>query len=90
MRFNPYETHHGYYGIALMLLAWVLSSYTTWSLWMYMAGVVLFLDDLYQHIRQGREPEYHSPIHQIYGKYIYKFKTVQKLNRFFDRLFRKK
>jgi len=82
IRCNYAETHHGYYGLVCIGLAYYFSS---WPL--YGVGAVLFLDDLYQHYMQVDEPNYHSPIHQIYGKYLYKIPVVRKLNILLDDIF---
>lgn len=80
LRFNPWESHHLYWGIIAMGIAYVLSPCTTWSLWLYIVGALTALDDLYQHRRQVKDPGYHSPVHVLYGKYLYKFDAVKRLN----------
>jgi len=93
LRFNPWESHHLYWGIIAMGVAYALSPSTPWvccgsvSFWLYVIGALTALDDLYQHRRQVKEPEYHSPIHKMYGKYIYKLSIIQKLNSIADDLF---
>ena len=82
MRFNPWETHHGYYGLVLLGLAYIFSSW-----WLYGIGALLLIDDAYQHLRQEHDPDYHSPIHQLYVELLWRFEFIRKLNRFFDRLF---
>jgi hypothetical protein len=38
--FNWRETHHGYYGVALVLLGWGLGAW-----WLWAPGLVLVADD---------------------------------------------
>jgi len=82
MRFNPWETHHGYYGLILIALSYFLSSWVLYGI-----GAVLLVDDAYQHLRQEHDPTYYSPIHRLYVELLWQFEFIRKLNRFFDRLF---
>lgn len=77
--------HHLYFGVILMALGYFLSSEWSYSLVIYLLGVWLFLDDLYQHRRQVKEPSYHSPIHRFYGLF-YHIKWIRKLNEWADRM----
>jgi len=88
-RMNFREIHHGYIGIAMVVSTYWLTMYPGWSTFMAIAGLILFTDDAYQHHHQVRCPEYHSPIHQFYGKYLYPIPFIQKLNRIADWLFGK-
>ena len=81
LRLKWIAPHHGYYGLVLIGLSYYYSSY-----FLYVIGVVLFLDDLYQHWRQVKEPLYHSPIHVLYGRYLYNIPMIHKLNVYFDKL----
>lgn len=80
--------HHAYLGLFLALIGFVL----VWVLPMLafvltVCGLAVFADDFYQHFLQRKEPEYQSPLHRIYCKYLWPIKWVQKLTMFFDRLF---
>ena len=86
IRLNWLEAHHGYYGIALMVLGYALSSVFAYSIHLYGLGALLFLDDLYQHYMQVSTPNYHSPIHRLYGDYLYRIPVVKKLNMMLDKL----
>ena len=75
LRWNPREAHHLYWGLICVFVALVASFFAPlWAFWIiwpvYIIGVLMILDDLYQHMRQVKEPDYHSPIHQIYVKYL--------------------
>lgn len=58
----------------------ILSPYTTWSFWVYIAGGIVALDDIYQHHRQVEDPGYHSPVHRAYGVIYHKFEWIRNLN----------
>jgi len=79
MRLNWFSVHHLYLGIALMF-AWLIHPILS------VIGLYIALDDIYQHHRQVKEydPCYHSPLHNLYGKYLYKFWIIRKLNEFAD------
>ena len=81
-RFNPFESHHLYWGL---IVCGVGYHYDT--VWLYVVGMVLVYDDLWQHHKQVQDPEYHSIIHQLYGRYLYKFSWIRKLNIMVDKLF---
>jgi hypothetical protein len=76
------QTHHGYYGIILMLGGFLHPI-------LFVLGAYIASDDIWQHHKQVKEynPCYHSPLHNLYGKYLYKFWIVRKLNEFADWLF---
>ena len=90
LRINWNETHHLYYGIVLMALGYFLSTCFSYSLILYVIGVVLFVDDLYQHRRQVKQPGYNSPIHVLYVELLWRFDFIRSLNRWFDKLMGKK
>jgi len=73
--------HHLYIGIAFIIYGYVASNILA-----YLFGVWLFLDDLYQHRRQVREPKYHSPIHRLYSPF-YNISWIRWLNVKADKLF---
>jgi hypothetical protein len=77
------EWHHGYLGIGLLGASWALG----WPP-LGLIGGLLVLDDAYQHLRQVGEPGYESPLHQLYGRYLWPLPWVRSLNRWLDRLFR--
>lgn len=70
LRIKWREAHHLYVGIALFVLVLVLGIRQAWSEWwcfaLGMAGLLLAWDDIYQHWRQMREPEYRSPGHRAF------------------------
>jgi len=79
--------HHFYLGLILCAIGFPL-------IWMtpvlagclILMGLICIIDDAYQHIRQQWEPEYLSPLHQFYSKYLWPMKWVQKLNKLADKL----
>lgn len=79
--------HHMYIGWVLLLPGFLL----IWShLWLSIGLLVisfwLMVDDIYQHIRQLSEPDYHSPIHRFYGNYLWKVRWIRQLNQWMDQL----
>jgi hypothetical protein len=94
MRWQPLSVHHFWWGWLLMAPAshWTRSD----DLLVYCVAYAVFclggyitLDDVYQHHRNVKHPEYHSPIHNFYGKYIYNgtgwmAKAIRKLNDWAD------
>lgn len=81
------EFHHGYLGDALVLISFVFGG-TLLAL----VGVTLRADDTYEHVKQAwlGEPLFESPLHKLYGKYLWPIKIVQKLNAWLDKKFGKK
>lgn len=75
LRLNWFELHHGYYGIALVLIALVMAFMSEiWGFYseayVFAVGVYLLIDDIYQHHRQVDEPSYHSPVHNAF-RFLY-------------------
>lgn len=58
--FNFKEIHHLYYGIILG----VVGLYFEWHI-LSVVGGLLFADDLIQHIVQGSDKTYKSPLHKL-------------------------
>ena len=72
------ETHHAYYGIALVGVGCFWGGW-----WLIAPGLVLVADDVAQHFF-GVDP---SPIHRLYVRYLWPLPVVQRLNRWLDGLF---
>lgn len=92
MKFS--ETHHLYWGLALIFAGmYIFSLQSILGSIILLLGLWCTIDDIYQHHMQVENPAYHSPIHVWYGKTLWQYKWVQKLdmavNEFF-RLFAKK
>jgi len=96
MRLNPWETHHLYYGIFLVLIA--LKGCFSPSLWVFIPsyivfwlGMYLIADDCFQHALQVYKfnPCYHSPVHRFIYDYLklYDRAWFRALNKFADWLF---
>lgn len=49
-------------------------------------GLWIAIDDIYQHLRQRKEPSYTSPLHRWYIKNLYHYKWVRAINDWFDRM----
>lgn len=85
--------HHGYLALVMMAVALLLSIFTMANGWfcagLYTFGNWVLVDDLYQHLRQRKEPEYRSPLHRFYGRTIWQWRWVQALNAWADRIFGK-
>ena len=80
--------HHLYMGLIIILLGFILIWKVLWiAILLLIIGIILMIDDSIQHIVQRWKPEYLSPLHKMYGKIYRKYKWVQKLNQFFDKLF---
>ena len=86
--------HHGYYGLALFLVAgWLAVTLPTWP-WRTVYGALALLgawaicDDLYQHIRQTWQPDYLSSLHRwFYRQPCAQWGWVKRLNRWLDEKF---
>jgi len=80
--------HHLYAGILVLLVGFLLLwSHKIIAVILMAAGMLVMLDDIHQHIIQVfLEPEYRSPLHRLYGKYLWNIPAVKWLNRFVDRL----
>jgi len=89
--YTPFEAHHFYWGVILLVIAFILTFIEAIPIWIiYSLDVIAFaliIDDIYQHIRQRKDRAYHSPIHILYGKYLWKIPWIQKLNKWVDKLF---
>ena len=80
--------HHFYIGLVLLLIGFILIWKVLWlAIFLLIVGLILIIDDAYQHIIQRWKPEYLSPLHKVYGKIYRKYKWIRKLNKFFDKLF---
>lgn len=84
--FHLNEAHHAYVGAVLVLVG-LVGGWGGFS--MQATGFVLTADDLGQHIVQTfRDEDYQSPLHRLYGKYLWPMRWVQRLTRWLDELFR--
>ena len=91
MRINWAESHHLYWSLILMALAgpWMRSddlvvfciAYALEAL-----GLAVAVDDVYQHHRQVKDPAYHSPVHNWYGRTLYRYEWVKRLNEFVSKM----
>jgi len=88
--YTPFEAHHFYWGLLLILIAFILIFVECIPLLIiyigFGLGVILMVDDAIQHIKQRKDRTYHSPIHQFYGKYLWPIPWIQKLNKWVDNL----
>jgi len=85
VRMDFFEVHHMYYGLAGMALGIYLQNPIVFAI-----GFIIFLDDVIQHYKQVKDAEYHSPLHVLYGKYLYPVPWIQRLNKWADNMFSKK
>ncbi len=81
--------HHFYLGIFLLIAGFVLMGLYGWY-WtggfIALCGVGAVVDDLMQHFKQRKNPEYHSPLHRLYGKIYSKFAFIRWLNKIADKI----
>ena len=66
---NLFEAHHGFWGLLIMLagFAGIFYAVPVWLVLTIIAlGMWVFLDDVYQHIRQRTNPKYLSPLHNLF------------------------
>ncbi len=83
--FHLGEVHHAYIG-ALLVLVGLVGGWGGFTL--QAVGFVLTIDDLGQHVVQTfGDDDYKSPLHQLYAKYLWPLRWVQRLTRWFDGLF---
>lgn len=79
--FNLIEFHHAYLGAALVAVGWRLNSPG-----IQLAGVVLTLDDLAQHLvhTYGDDPDYRSPLHRVFAWTLWRVPGIPAVTRFLD------
>lgn len=84
--------HHMYLGLLMVLAGFLVLIYKQdkiWSALLAGGGLWLVLDDWFQHWKQITEPAYRSFLHRMYGKLLYRFTWICKLNELADRIFGK-
>ena len=87
---TPFEIHHFYWGLILLVIGFVLLfALPVVGLVISIIGLILIVDDIIQHFIQQKRPEYRSIIHRLYGATLYRLEWVQKLNTWADNLFKK-
>ena len=91
LRMNPYEWHHWYLGTFIKYVGFLMMflGFFWWGILVVHIGQRIRDDDFYQHTRQLGEPGYHSPLHYVFGKYLYKYRFVQWLTKKLDSIFQK-
>ena len=91
LRWNPFETHHMYYGFVLigMGIKDLIDDQYLLGIFEILFGIYLVIDDIYQHTRQRLEEGYHSPVHVFIYDYLHLYdnKLFRKLNEFADWFF---
>jgi len=79
--------HHGYLGLLMMALSffliWSHVSTLVVSL-VFVLGLIIFTDDFYQHLRQRKKPEYHSPLHRLF-RFAYGWPILKWLDKLFGK-----
>lgn len=82
--FRLREFHHAWLGAGLVILGLCLNSVT--GCLVQLLGVVLTIDDHYQHVRQTLygEIEYRSPLHVLFGETLWKVPGIPWLVRQLD------
>ena len=84
--------HHAYLGLLLILIGFFMlfGELIVFSLVTILLGLYLLLDDIYQHLRQRFDINYHSPLHMLYVNTIARNKYVKILNKWVDKLMGRK
>ena len=62
------QWHHSYIGLGLLMLPWAFA-YTRLEVLttpVTLVGLLILVDDAYQHARQCFQPSYESPLHRAY------------------------
>lgn len=83
--------HHYYLGIILLILGFIIMGcgwYRT-GISIIISGLITIVDDAIQHFKQRKNPEYHSPLHKLYGFIYSGSKFIRWLNKQADKLFGK-
>ena len=82
------EWHHLYLGIILEMIGWgvLLAGYVLWGFVLIQSGRFIQDDDKYQHTRQLCDHDYHSPLHYVFGKYLYKYRIIRWMTGLLDRV----
>ena len=80
--------HHFYLGIALAVVGFILmgASWYYVGLFTILTGLLVIIDDVWQHFKQRVDPDYHSPLHRLYEAIYSKFAFIRWLNKIADKL----
>jgi hypothetical protein len=85
--FHLREWHHAYLGALLVLVGALVGGCV--GLAFQLLGVVLTVDDLWEHVVQTfHDEDYESPLHHFYARVLWPMRWVQRLTRWLDGLFR--
>lgn len=82
--------HHFYLGVLFLLVAFVLLVFVghkTEGDLFFMIGLVIVIDDYYQHRRQLVEPSYRSPLNRLFVATLWRIGFVRRLTGIVDRIF---
>lgn len=99
---TAFQVHHFWWGLILIVIAFVLTFIVKrkkqsgkkykglmWAMFLnYGVGFIIALDDVIQHVVQIWIPTYLSPLHNLYVATLYKIEWIQRLNQWADSLFR--
>jgi hypothetical protein len=82
--FDLLELHHAYIGALLVGWGWHLHSVT--GVFLQLLGLVFTIDDHCQHLVQteGDNPDYQSPLHQLFARTLWRVPVVPKLVEYLD------
>ena len=87
--------HHFYIGLFIGLvgffLLWANKDWTAViGVALIIIGFITMADDALQHtVERFWKPNYESPLKVMYGKHLYKFQLIQRLNKTADKIFGK-
>ena len=72
LRFNWRESHHLYWGALVVVAGVLMQRYqlppSDLGILVALIGAYLMADDLYQHWRQIKQPEYRSPVWKLWAR----------------------
>ena len=75
---NVRAIHHGYF--LIISIFW-------WCTPVQIVCIIIGLDDIYQHMQHlNGNKFYMSPLKKFYARYLWKFKLVQDITKFFDNI----
>jgi len=85
--------HHFYYGMVMILVAFVLAMLRKrkkiLTIILFVLGFIIAGDDGYQHIRHEVDPAYRSPVHKFYNIFYERSSALRKFNHWLDGVFGK-
>lgn len=81
--------HHAYLGLVIMLVGFIALFFVpNWlAIPVTVIGLIIFIDDFIQHLVRKVDPDYTSPLHKFYVKYLYPIQIIRLITDILDDLF---